>query len=485
MVQCNVFQDLKPTLRTSQRYAGRVIEQALRLQRISQSAPWLAQRMVVLIWWENDGVVGSAHIEAEALSHCAAAHQDLGDTASAQICYEQALRIVESSGLGQTEVAARVHNFLSTFYQHLAAPRMRLLALPGARRKAHMSKFEWAPNASDTQAAQNMNSALRHSLTFLRLCQRIHGMGRHETGMAHQGVADICFTARARKPAEYHSAAAVRILTGVFGRDHHFTESAEGLRGMIATANPTDVAMPLDDDVVAELSRNAAMIVCGRLGCGKIEGKDHARFQQCSRCLIQRYCSRECQKLDWHKHKSYCARATPMAESQLQDKAYQKVMNKKDALQQEKFASERDAEASPVAFVKVLTCLACAATCDNPTHCECGLAVYCSETCRESHVPKHSRHCVLRLRQKRHEQSVAAQALLAQQEAEAAKQREAWAAGEPERNARAQAQRDEKARMAREKEEMEVLGSIIRAWHKIARSQVIARAQASAASRAC
>lgn len=40
----------------------------------------------------------------------------------------------------------------------------------------------------------------------------------------------------------------------------------------------------------------------------KVCGKGNAK--KCSKCLLTRYCSRECQVRDWNVHKCYCARAT-------------------------------------------------------------------------------------------------------------------------------------------------------------------------------
>ena len=481
LAQCNVFQDLKPTQRTDRRYAGRAIEQALRLQRIAHAAPWLVHTQVELIWWEADGLVGAAWLEAEALIHMAAAHQDIGDVATAQISYEQALRLVESAGLEMSELAARVHNFLGTLYQQLAAPKARLQLLASARRDRleRSSKYNWAPESSDGQAAAHMNQALRHALKFLHLCQRIHGVARAETGFAHQSVADICFTARVRKPAEYHSAMAVRILTGVFSRDNGHVESAEGLRRMIATAKPEDREMPLDKDVLDTLSRNASLKVCGNKGCDAIEDETGNRFQQCSRCIAQVYCSRQCQKADWSHHKRFCVLATPVAERQEQEKLQQKVMNVVSKQQQANWA--KDAEASTSSEeVKALQrkCLACGAACVEAHCCDCTLATYCSAQCKEVHAPRHSRYCILNLRRMRQEQSAAARASAAEREVEDAKQREAWAASAPQREARERARREDKQVADRCKMEAKSKLAVLQAWRKIARAQVTARREA-------
>ena len=44
---------------------------------------------------------------------------------------------------------------------------------------------------------------------------------------------------------------------------------------------------------------------CNRAGCGRREATD-AEFRQCARCNSIVYCGRECQKLDWPRHKPVC-----------------------------------------------------------------------------------------------------------------------------------------------------------------------------------
>ncbi|POR39269.1 T-complex protein 1 subunit zeta [Tolypocladium paradoxum] len=40
--------------------------------------------------------------------------------------------------------------------------------------------------------------------------------------------------------------------------------------------------------------------------CGKTEGKDGGALKKCSRCVKVKYCSAECQKQDWKKHRTEC-----------------------------------------------------------------------------------------------------------------------------------------------------------------------------------
>lgn len=41
-------------------------------------------------------------------------------------------------------------------------------------------------------------------------------------------------------------------------------------------------------------------------GCGSEEGKSGQQLKSCAKCKSASYCSRECQKSDWKKHKKYC-----------------------------------------------------------------------------------------------------------------------------------------------------------------------------------
>ncbi|KAJ7167951.1 hypothetical protein C8R46DRAFT_1094572 [Mycena filopes] len=54
-----------------------------------------------------------------------------------------------------------------------------------------------------------------------------------------------------------------------------------------------------------EASRRSTFLVCDNLKCGKID--DRHQFKHCSACQSTTYCSRECQRVDWRKHRSVCA----------------------------------------------------------------------------------------------------------------------------------------------------------------------------------
>lgn len=42
-------------------------------------------------------------------------------------------------------------------------------------------------------------------------------------------------------------------------------------------------------------------------GCGSKEGKNSQELKSCAKCKRAKYCSRECQKSDWKKHKTACS----------------------------------------------------------------------------------------------------------------------------------------------------------------------------------
>jgi len=40
--------------------------------------------------------------------------------------------------------------------------------------------------------------------------------------------------------------------------------------------------------------------------CGKVGGTPGVKLRKCARCLEVAYCSAECQKTDWRKHRMEC-----------------------------------------------------------------------------------------------------------------------------------------------------------------------------------
>ena len=44
-----------------------------------------------------------------------------------------------------------------------------------------------------------------------------------------------------------------------------------------------------------------------------LEEDEVKELQKCGRCLIAKYCSKNCQKADWKEHKKYCRHITKLA----------------------------------------------------------------------------------------------------------------------------------------------------------------------------
>jgi hypothetical protein len=57
-------------------------------------------------------------------------------------------------------------------------------------------------------------------------------------------------------------------------------------------------------DVKKEFDQERTIYSCGRSGCGHNDNSDDMRC--CAGCLIQYYCDRQCQKIDWPSHRVSC-----------------------------------------------------------------------------------------------------------------------------------------------------------------------------------
>ena len=338
MFQVNTYDDLDRPVQP--KHSRRCVERAKALQQLAQAEPpWLRGNPVELIWWPHEGAVFSrAYLEAEAGRQMGSAHQDLGDTDAALAAYQHALARAVDGGFADHPLSGMIHNNLGALYQQLGAPMLTMT-------RRHPSPRTPTPQKFDDLAVRYHNDALRHSLQFLRIVQRCHGASHVLTGRAHLAVADMCYVARVRRAGVYHAGVAKKVLAGLLGPSHSCYQDAERIYRMLTSSLPAGLAVPLDDDIARGLSRSASTARCQRQGCENVEEvreeaaadsipADHApssNFMSCARCLLVKYCSRECQKLDWPDHKNECKRIAPVAEEVEQERPNQRRMNREAA----------------------------------------------------------------------------------------------------------------------------------------------------------
>ncbi len=94
------------------------------------------------------------------------------------------------------------------------------------------------------------------------------------------------------------------ILPGDFGVDvpRWSSVAKHTVRAAISPLFPCSLVDEVCNSRMAEAARGSeACRVCGR-----DESEDGSTLQTCSRCHEAKYCSRECQRADWKKHKSQC-----------------------------------------------------------------------------------------------------------------------------------------------------------------------------------
>ena len=88
-----------------------------------------------------------------------------------------------------------------------------------------------------------------------------------------------------------------KLVEEVFGKLRNLAASQSLPRGAL----PPEALAAFPDSAVGELR-----IACGNENCPKL---DHAeKFKVCTGCRVRRFCSEECLRKDWSKHKSECKR---------------------------------------------------------------------------------------------------------------------------------------------------------------------------------
>ncbi|KAG7097973.1 hypothetical protein E1B28_005283 [Marasmius oreades] len=101
-------------------------------------------------------------------------------------------------------------------------------------------------------------------------------------------------------------------LLGRIRKPEHLTQGPRGINGPESAHDYLWLSQDLwmEDDVWSWISENldakkSVLMECGSEACNKEESTP-AQFHRCSGCRQISYCSRECQKLDWRRHKPDC-----------------------------------------------------------------------------------------------------------------------------------------------------------------------------------
>jgi hypothetical protein len=161
----------------------------------------------------------------------------------------------------------------------------------------------------------------------------------------------------------------VRLLMGKGGADTSITSTQ--FNGM----TPLEYAIDKNDadaKTIRQLRR-----VCGTCGVTPDKGK----FNKCGACQAMYYCSVECQRVDWPKHKGECE----------QMKATAETATKAAAAVAAKAAANQTLPVVPC-------CLACSKTSGKDgaalSKCSrCQEARYCSRECQVKDFPRHKKVC--------------------------------------------------------------------------------------------
>ncbi|XP_064651817.1 uncharacterized protein LOC135502734 isoform X2 [Lineus longissimus] len=90
-------------------------------------------------------------------------------------------------------------------------------------------------------------------------------------------------------------------------------------------------------------------------------GIEEEKMKRCGKCRAVHYCSAECQKLDWPRHKASCKKSVTQS------------TNYKACV----VCKRRDASVKP---------------CDD---CNCQIVTYCSETCKKQDATNHRWQCLI------------------------------------------------------------------------------------------
>ena len=76
------------------------------------------------------------------------------------------------------------------------------------------------------------------------------------------------------------------------------------LRSSSLSASSLSSEAPSPDVLAAYSAFGELRIACGNENCPKLDHKE--KFKVCAGCRVRRFCSVECLRKDWGKHKSEC-----------------------------------------------------------------------------------------------------------------------------------------------------------------------------------
>ena len=102
------------------------------------------------------------------------------------------------------------------------------------------------------------------------------------------------------------------LLPVLAAQGHDAEEAEEGILGpMVAplAALHGSPGLPMPNELVADPDLATATRPCAYLGCTRLRGASEWELlsQRCSACNVTAFCSRECQRAAWPRHRLVCA----------------------------------------------------------------------------------------------------------------------------------------------------------------------------------
>lgn len=126
---------------------------------------------------------------------------------------------------------------------------------------------------------------------------------------ADQELARKWITATADQGDDVAKALLAKILALGIGGSKHKQKSADLVHGAkisLPASNP-QLKLRLQSWVTIQNTEEVLFRTCTGEGCDSKES-ELSQFKKCSRCLSVCYCSKDCQVMDWSKHKLACSK---------------------------------------------------------------------------------------------------------------------------------------------------------------------------------